>query len=130
MVGKVHAVDADAGYSVWLCNELSQATNSLWKIGLYNGVISTTSNLDEQESSSSQNLIVLVKDHGQPVLYAKATFSVSLTVNLLAVPMDTHQLGFKMNSRPLADHSNIYLTIAICLVPSLFLLVTIPYMAL
>ncbi|XP_061442505.1 protocadherin alpha-3-like isoform X3 [Rhineura floridana] len=130
VVGKIHALDADSGYNAWLRYELHEARSGLWRVGLYSGEISTTRPLDETESSNSQNLLIVVKDHGKPMLSATATFSVSLISSVQAVHTDTRLPSLGVSSGSLVDNSNIYLIIAICSVSSVFLLVVIVYMAL
>ncbi|XP_066480589.1 protocadherin alpha-5-like [Tiliqua scincoides] len=133
MVGKIHALDADSGYNAWLRYELHEATSSsLWRVGLHSGEISTTRTVDEAEGSSSQRLLVLVKDHGKPPLSATATLSVSLVTSSQALKTDARLPRTGDSSKPLVDNANIniYLIIAICSVSSLFVLVIILYVAL
>uniref|UniRef100_A0ABM5G9Y5 Protocadherin alpha-3-like isoform X10 n=1 Tax=Pogona vitticeps TaxID=103695 RepID=A0ABM5G9Y5_9SAUR len=129
VVGKVHAMDADSGYNAWLRYEIHEATSGPWRVGLYSGEISTTHALDDAEGGSSQNLLVLVKDHGNPPLSSTATLTVSLMVNSQAVQSDAYLSRTAGNPKPLMDPINLYLIIAICLVSSLFLLAAIVYMA-
>ncbi|XP_034959454.1 protocadherin alpha-5-like [Zootoca vivipara] len=130
-VGKIHALDADSGYNAWLCYELHEANNGPWRVGLYSGEISTTHALDEAVGSGgSQNILVLVKDHGKPVLSATATLSVSLVASTQAVQADAHLVRMGGSSKPQVDNVNVYLIIAICSVSSLFLLVIIVYISL
>ncbi|XP_053253396.1 protocadherin alpha-3-like isoform X2 [Podarcis raffonei] len=130
VVGKIRALDADSGYNAWLRYELHDAKSGHWRVGLYSGEISTTQALDETEGGSSQNLLIVVKDHGKPVLSATVTFSVSLISSAQALHTDTRLPMLGVNSGSLADNSNIYLIIAICSVSTLFLLAIIVYMAL
>ncbi|XP_060109593.1 protocadherin alpha-10-like isoform X8 [Heteronotia binoei] len=130
VVGKIHALDADSGYNAWLRYELYDATSSLWRVGLYSGEISTTRALEEAEGSNSQSLLVLVKDHGKPILSTTATFSVSLVASAQAAQSDTRLSRMGGSTKPLADTTNLYLIIAICSVSSLFLLVILLYVAL
>ncbi|KAL8194351.1 UNVERIFIED_CONTAM: Protocadherin alpha-5 [Gekko kuhli] len=130
VVGKIHALDADSGYNAWLRYELLDATRSPWRVGLYSGEISTTRTLEEAEGSNSESLLVLVKDHGKPVLSTTATFSVSLVASAQAAQSDARHSRTVGNSKPLADTANLYLIIAICSVSSLFLLVILVYVAL
>ncbi|XP_060109594.1 protocadherin alpha-5-like isoform X9 [Heteronotia binoei] len=130
VVGKIHALDADSGYNAWLRYELHDVSSSPWRVGLYSGEISTTRALEEAEGSSSQHLLVLVKDHGKPVLSTTATFSVSLVASAQAAQSDAHLSSIGRNAKPLADTANLYLIIAICSVSSLFLLVILVYVAL
>ncbi|XP_054840779.1 LOW QUALITY PROTEIN: protocadherin alpha-5-like [Eublepharis macularius] len=130
VVGKIHALDADSGYNAWLRYELHDAASGPWRVGLYSGEVSTTRALEEAEGGNSQSLLVLVKDHGKPVLSTSATFSVSLVASAQAAQSDAHLSGLGRNTKPLADNANLYLIIAICSVSSLFLLVILVYVAL
>ncbi|KAH0618099.1 hypothetical protein JD844_017083 [Phrynosoma platyrhinos] len=130
VVGKIHALDADSGYNAWLRYELHEATNGPWRVGLYSGEISTTRILDEAEGSSSQNILVLVKDHGKPAQSVTATFSVSLIASAQGPHPDSHLPRLGVSPGTSVNNSNIYLIIAICSVSSLFLLAIVVYMAL
>ncbi|XP_062986136.1 protocadherin alpha-8-like [Elgaria multicarinata webbii] len=131
MVGKIRALDADSGYNAWLRYELHEATSGPWQVGLYSGEISTTHVLNEMEGDgSSQNLLVLVKDHGKPIRSATATLSVSLVVTTQASHTDGHHSRVGGSPKPFAENTNVYLIVAICSVSSLFLLAIIVYMAL
>ncbi|XP_044278778.1 protocadherin alpha-3-like [Varanus komodoensis] len=127
VVGKVRALDADSGYNAWLRYEMDEAILGPWRVGLYSGEISTTRTLDGMEGSSSQRLLVLVKDHGKPALTSTATLSVSLLVNSLADDRDTHLSQTGGNPGPLVDSANVHLIIAICSVSGLFLLAVAVY---
>ncbi|XP_054841965.1 protocadherin alpha-2-like isoform X3 [Eublepharis macularius] len=130
VVGKIHALDADSGYNAWLRYELHDAAISPWRVGLYSGEVSTTRALEEAEGGNSQSLLVLVKDHGKPVMSTTATFSVSLVASAQAAQSDARLSGLGGNTKPLADNANLYLIIAICSVSSLFLLVILVYVVL
>nr|XP_060630156.1 protocadherin alpha-5-like isoform X3 [Anolis sagrei ordinatus] len=130
VVGKIHAMDADSGYNAWLRYELYERNSGPWRLGLYSGEISTTRVLDDTEGMISQQLLVVVKDHGKPQLSATATLSVSLVANAQNIKTDTRLSKVRENSKPLVDTVNIYLIIAICSVSSLFLLAIVLYVAL
>uniref|UniRef100_A0A8C6ESH9 Protocadherin alpha subfamily C, 2 n=1 Tax=Marmota marmota marmota TaxID=9994 RepID=A0A8C6ESH9_MARMA len=132
VVGKVRAVDADSGYNAWLSYELLPAAGgarSPFRVGLYTGEISTTRALDETDAPR-QRLLVLVKDHGEPVLMATATVLVSLVESgqapKAASPMFASSAG---QAESLVD-VNVYLIIAICAVSSLLVLTLLLYTAL
>ncbi|KAM5169143.1 protocadherin alpha-11 isoform 7-T7 [Callospermophilus lateralis] len=132
VVGKVRAVDADSGYNAWLSYELLPAAGgarSPFRVGLYTGEISTTRALDETDAPR-QRLLVLVKDHGEPVLMATATVLLSLVESgqapKAASPMFASSAG---QAEPLVD-VNVYLIIAICAVSSLLVLTLLLYTAL
>nr|XP_060630157.1 protocadherin alpha-5-like isoform X4 [Anolis sagrei ordinatus] len=131
VMGKIRALDADSGYNAWLRYELHEASNGPWRVGLYTGEISTTRSLDESGSSgSSQNFVVVVKDHGKPVLSATATVSVSLVASTQAIQADAHLLRTGGNRKDQVENVNVYLIIAICSVSSLFLLAIVVYIVL
>nr|XP_028594287.1 LOW QUALITY PROTEIN: protocadherin alpha-3-like [Podarcis muralis] len=131
IVGKIQALDADSGYNAWLRYEMHEGTSGPWRVGQYSGEISTTRVLDEGEvSGSSQNLLVLVKDHGKPMLSATATLSVTLVASTQLTRTDVHLPRTGGNPKPLVGSANIYLIIAICSVSSLFLLAIIIYIVL
>ncbi|KAL8194349.1 UNVERIFIED_CONTAM: hypothetical protein K2H54_015943 [Gekko kuhli] len=130
VVGKIRALDADSGYNAWLRYELHEANSGPWRVGLYSGEISTTRILNEVEGGSSQNLLVVVKDHGKPPLSATVTLSLSLVANTQAIKTDARLPRTGGNAKPLEDTANLYLIIAICSVSSLFLLVILVYVAL
>ncbi|XP_031221278.1 protocadherin alpha-9 isoform X3 [Mastomys coucha] len=131
VVSKVRAVDADSGYNAWLSYELhpTVGTRSPFRVGLYTGEISMTRALDEYDLSR-QRLLVLVKDHGEPMLIATATVLVSLVENG-QVPKASSQ-GLPNSSRREASlvDVNVYLIIAICAVSSLLVLTLLLYTAL
>ncbi|XP_066480587.1 protocadherin alpha-3-like [Tiliqua scincoides] len=131
VVGKIRALDSDSGYNAWLRYELHEATAGPWRVGLYSGEISTTRVMDEIDGSGSgQNLLVLVKDHGKPMLSVTATLSVSLVTSAQVTHTDAHLPRTGGSPKPSVDNVNVYLIIAICSVSSLFLLVIIVYVAL
>nr|XP_056718886.1 protocadherin alpha-5-like [Euleptes europaea] len=130
VVGKIHALDGDSGYNAWLRYELHDVSSGPWRVGLYSGEISTTRALEEAEGSNSQSLLVLVKDHGKPVLSTTATFSLSLVPSSQAAQSDARLSRTGGSIKPLADTTNLYLIIAICSVSSLFLLVILVYVVL
>ncbi|KAL8194353.1 UNVERIFIED_CONTAM: hypothetical protein K2H54_015978 [Gekko kuhli] len=130
VVGKIRALDADSGYNAWLHYELYDATSGPWQVGRFSGEISIMRSLEEAEGSDIQSLLILVKDHGKPVLSTTATFSVSLVASTQAAQSDARLSRIGGRTKPLADTANLYLIIAICSVSSLFLLVILVYVAL
>ncbi|XP_042300443.1 protocadherin alpha-3-like, partial [Sceloporus undulatus] len=130
IVAKIRALDADSGYNAWLHYELLEATGGLWQVGAYSGEITTTHALRDMEGDSSiQTVLVLVKDHGKPVLSATATLSVSLMANAQAMHTDGLHFRAGRSPQPVPARTNVYLIIAICSVSSLFLLAVIVYVA-
>ncbi|EHB10479.1 Protocadherin alpha-6, partial [Heterocephalus glaber] len=132
VVTKVRVVDADSGYNAWLSFELQPeegGARSPFRVGLYTGEISTTRALDEADAPR-QRLLVLVKDHGEPILTATATILVSL-VESSQVPKSSSRVlvGVVGPEVTLVD-VNVYLIIAICAVSSLLVLFLLLYVAL
>ncbi|XP_057644558.1 protocadherin alpha-3 isoform X9 [Chionomys nivalis] len=132
VVTKVRAVDADSGYNAWLSYELQTATGSgrlPFRVGLYTGEISTTRVLDETDAPK-QRLLVLVKDHGEPVLTATATLLVSLVESGHMANAPSRALVNSAGREASLVDVNVYLIIAICAVSSLLVLTLLLYTAL
>uniref|UniRef100_A0A2K6GEY5 Protocadherin alpha 13 n=1 Tax=Propithecus coquereli TaxID=379532 RepID=A0A2K6GEY5_PROCO len=132
VVAKVRAVDADSGYNAWLSYELQPAAGSarsLFRVGLYNGEISTTRALEETDVQR-QRLLVLVKDHGEPALTATATVLVSLVESNQAPKASSRALASSVGPEAALVDVNVYLIIAICAVSSLLVLTLLLYTAL
>ncbi|XP_068963522.1 protocadherin alpha-5-like [Petaurus breviceps papuanus] len=136
VVAKIRAVDADSGYNAWLSYELMQETGvgrNPFRVGLYTGEISTTRALEDSDASR-QTLLILVKDHGKPVLSATATVSLSLVENGQAFKTSSSASGVfgkaGMGKETALMDVNVYLIIAICSVSSLLVLSLLLYVAL
>ncbi|XP_076410812.1 protocadherin alpha-4 [Peromyscus maniculatus bairdii] len=132
VVAKVRAVDADSGYNAWLSYELQSSAGSSrspFRVGLYTGEISTTRALDEADSLR-QNLLVLVKDHGDPAMTVTATVLVSLVENGQVPKAPSRVSTSVINSEASLVDVNVYLIIAICAVSSLLVLTLLLYTAL
>uniref|UniRef100_A0A8D2JPQ1 Protocadherin alpha subfamily C, 2 n=1 Tax=Sciurus vulgaris TaxID=55149 RepID=A0A8D2JPQ1_SCIVU len=131
VVAKVRAVDADSGYNAWLSYELQLVAGgprSPFRVGLYTGEISTTRALDESDAPH-HNLLVLVKDHGEPALTATTTVLLSLVESGQAPKASSTALaGVTGRAAALVD-VNVYLIIAICAVSSLLVLTLLLYTA-
>ncbi|XP_062416616.1 protocadherin beta-15-like [Pungitius pungitius] len=86
LVSKVIAVDADSGQNAWLSYHLVKSTDpGLFTIGLHSGEIRTQRDISESDSMK-QNLIVSVKDNGQPSLSATCSMYLLISDNLAEVP--------------------------------------------
>ncbi|XP_064837379.1 protocadherin gamma-A11-like [Oncorhynchus masou masou] len=69
LVSKVIAVDADSGQNAWLSYLIVKSTDpGLFTIGLHSGEIRAQRDIAESDSME-QNLVISVKDNGQPSLY-------------------------------------------------------------
>ncbi|XP_053423490.1 protocadherin alpha-7 isoform X4 [Nycticebus coucang] len=131
VVAKVRAVDADSGYNAWLSYELQPVAGmrSLFRVGLYTGEISTTRAPDEADTLR-QHLLVLVKDHGEPVLTTTATVLVSLVESSQVAKASSRALEGNAVPDPSLMDVNAYLIVAICAVSSLLVLTLFLYTAL
>ncbi len=86
LVSKVIAVDADSGQNAWLSYHIIKATDpGLFTIGVHSGEIRTQRDISESDSMK-QNLIVSVRDHGQPSLSATCALYLLISDNLAEVP--------------------------------------------
>ncbi|KAM8910670.1 protocadherin gamma-A11-like isoform 39-T39 [Spinachia spinachia] len=86
VVSKVIAVDADSGQNAWLSYHIVKSTDpGLFTIGLHSGEIRTQRDISESDIMK-QNLIVSVKDNGQPSLSATCSMYLLISDNLAEVP--------------------------------------------
>ncbi|CAF93464.1 unnamed protein product, partial [Tetraodon nigroviridis] len=82
LVSKVIAVDADSGQNAWLSYHIVQSSDpGLFTIGVHSGEIRTQRDISESDSMK-QNLIVAVKDNGQPSLSATCSMYLLISDNL------------------------------------------------
>ncbi|NWX47476.1 PCDGK protein, partial [Steatornis caripensis] len=117
MVTKVVAVDADAGYNAWISYALLQATDpSLFSVGLHSGEIFTARQLQEDDAPQ-HTLVILLKDHGEPVLSASATVSISVAEMAKEVLTDLTDVAPANDPR---RHVTFYLILAVILVSAAF----------
>ncbi|XP_073677177.1 protocadherin gamma-A4-like isoform X38 [Garra rufa] len=116
LVSKVIAVDADSGQNAWLSYHIIKATDpGLFTIGVHSGEIRTQRDISESDSMK-QNLIVSVKDNGQPSLSATCALYLLISDNLAEVP--------ELKDMPRDESSSkltFYLIIALVSVSTFFL---------
>ncbi|KAM4585678.1 uncharacterized protein V3H82_004654 [Fundulus diaphanus] len=116
LVSKVIAVDADSGQNAWLSYHIVKATDpGLFIIGLHSGEIRTQRDISESDSMK-QNLIVAVKDNGQPSLSATCAMYLLISDNLAEVP-ELKDLSYDEKNSKLTS----YLIIALVSVSTFFL---------
>uniref|UniRef100_A0A673W2K6 Cadherin domain-containing protein n=1 Tax=Salmo trutta TaxID=8032 RepID=A0A673W2K6_SALTR len=116
LVSKVIAVDADSGQNAWLSYHIVKSTDpGLFTIGLHSGEIRTQRDISESDNIK-QNLIVLVKDNGQPSLSATCTMYLVISDNLAEVP-ELKDVSYDENNSKLTS----YLIIALVSVSTFFL---------
>ncbi|NXV11165.1 PCDGK protein, partial [Cepphus grylle] len=117
MVTKVVAVDADAGYNAWISYTLLQATDpNLFSVGLHSGEIFTARQLREDDTLQ-HTLVILLKDHGEPVLSSSATVSISVAEMVKEVLTDLTDVAPANDPR---KHVTFYLILAVILVSAAF----------
>ncbi|XP_030594774.1 protocadherin gamma-A12-like isoform X40 [Archocentrus centrarchus] len=116
LVSKVIAVDADSGQNAWLSYHIVKSTDpGLFTIGLHSGEIRTQRDISESDSMK-QNLIVSVKDNGQPSLSATCSMYLLISDNLAEVP-ELKDISYDEKNSKLTS----YLVIALVSVSTFFL---------
>ncbi|XP_078145410.1 protocadherin gamma-A11-like [Centroberyx gerrardi] len=116
LVSKVIAVDADSGQNAWLSYHIVKSTDpGLFTIGLHSGEIRTQRDISESDSMK-QNLIVAVKDNGQPSLSATCAMYLLISDNLAEVP-ELKDMSYDESNSKLTS----YLIIALVSVSTFFL---------
>ncbi|KAF7649480.1 hypothetical protein LDENG_00140850 [Lucifuga dentata] len=116
LVSKVIAVDSDSGQNAWLTYHIIKSTDpGLFSIGLHSGEIRTQRDISESDSMK-QNLIVAVKDNGQPSLSVTCTMYLLISDNLAEVP-ELKDISYDENNSKLTS----YLIIALVSVSTFFL---------
>ncbi|XP_067455374.1 protocadherin gamma-A11-like isoform X43 [Thunnus thynnus] len=116
LVSKVIAVDTDSGQNAWLSYHIVKSTDpGLFSIGLHSGEIRTQRDISESDSMK-QNLIVAVKDNGQPSLSATCSMYLLISDNLAEVP-ELKDISYDEKNSKLTS----YLIIALVSVSTFFL---------
>ncbi|XP_030001929.1 protocadherin beta-15-like [Sphaeramia orbicularis] len=116
LVSKVIAVDADSGQNAWLSYQIVKSTDpGLFTIGLHSGEIRTQRDISESDNMK-QNLIVSVKDNGQPPLSATCAMYLLISDNLAEVP-ELKDISYEEKNSKLTS----YLIIALVSVSTIFL---------
>ncbi|XP_070819261.1 protocadherin gamma-A11-like isoform X33 [Chaetodon trifascialis] len=116
LVSKVIAVDADSGQNAWLSYHIVKSTDpGLFTIGVHSGEIRTQRDISESDSMK-QNLIVSVKDNGQPSLSATCSMYLLISDNLAEVP-ELKDISYDEKNSKLTS----YLIIALVSVSTFFL---------
>uniref|UniRef100_A0A4W4ES60 Cadherin domain-containing protein n=1 Tax=Electrophorus electricus TaxID=8005 RepID=A0A4W4ES60_ELEEL len=116
LVSKVIAVDADSGQNAWLSYQIVTSTDpGLFTIGLHSGEIRALRDITESDSMK-QNLIISVKDNGQPPLSATCSVYLLISDNLAEVP-ELKDMTYEESNSKLTS----YLIIALVSVSTFFL---------
>ncbi|NXD18202.1 PCDGK protein, partial [Nothocercus nigrocapillus] len=117
MVTKVVAVDPDVGYNAWISYTLLQATDpSLFSVGLHSGEVFTARQLREDEAPH-HTLVILLKDHGEPVLSSSVTVTISVDEMVKEALIDLTDVAPAHDPR---KHVTFYLILAVILVSAAF----------
>nr|XP_046175117.1 protocadherin beta-16-like isoform X30 [Oncorhynchus gorbuscha] len=86
LVSKVIAVDADSGQNAWLSYHIVKSADpGLFTVGLHSGEIRAQRDISESDSMK-QNLVISVKDNGQPSLSTTCDVYLLISDNLAEVP--------------------------------------------
>ncbi|XP_053179598.1 protocadherin gamma-A4-like [Scomber japonicus] len=116
LVSKVIAVDADSGQNAWLSYHIVKSTDpGLFSIGVHSGEIRTQRDISESDNMK-QNLIVSVKDNGQPSLSVTCSMYLLISDNLAEVP-ELKDISYDEKNSKLTS----YLIIALVSVSTFFL---------
>ncbi len=116
LVSKVIAVDADSGQNAWLSYQIIKSPEpGLFSIGLHSGEIKTQRDISESDNMK-QNLVISVKDNGQPSLSTTCAVNLLISDNLSEVP-ELKDMTYEDNSSKLTS----YLIIALVSVSTFFL---------
>ncbi|XP_072515584.1 protocadherin gamma-A11-like isoform X50 [Salminus brasiliensis] len=116
LVSKVIAVDADSGQNAWLSYHIIKSIDpGLFTIGLHSGEIRAQRDITESDSMK-QNLVISVKDNGQPPLSATCSVYLLISDNLAEVP-ELKDMTYEESNSKLTS----YLIIALVSVSTFFL---------
>ncbi|XP_064209178.1 protocadherin beta-16-like isoform X4 [Anguilla rostrata] len=116
LVSKVIAVDADSGQNAWLSYQIVKSTDpGLFTIGVHSGEIRVQRDISESDAMK-QNLVISVKDNGQPSLSATCAVYLLISDNLAEVPQ-LKDMSYEENNSKLT----FYLIIALVSVSTFFL---------
>ncbi|XP_030621291.1 protocadherin beta-15-like [Chanos chanos] len=116
VVSKVVAVDADSGQNAWLSYHIVKASDAgLFTIGVHSGEIRTQRDISESDNMR-HNLVVSVRDNGQPSLTATCTMYLLIADNLAEVP-ELKDISYDKHSSRVTT----YLIIALVSVSTFFL---------
>ena len=116
LVSKVIAVDGDSGQNAWLSYHIIKSTDpGLFKIDLHSGELRTQRDISDSDNMK-QNIIVAVKDNGQPSLSATCSMFLLISDNLAEVP-ELKDMAYEDSSSKLTS----YLIIALVSVSTFFL---------
>ncbi|XP_046903056.1 protocadherin gamma-A11-like [Hypomesus transpacificus] len=116
LVSKVIAVDADSGQNAWLSYQIVKSTDpGLFTIGLHSGEIRAQRDISDSDGMK-QNLVISVKDNGQPSMSTTCAVYLLISDNLAEVP-ELKDMSYEGKDSKLTS----YLIIALVSVSTFFL---------
>ncbi|XP_046901950.1 protocadherin gamma-A11-like isoform X19 [Hypomesus transpacificus] len=116
LVSKVIAVDADSGQNAWLSYQIVKSTDpGLFTIGLHSGEIRAQRDISDSDGMK-QNLVISVKDNGQPSMSTTCSVYLLISDNLAEVP-ELKDMSYEGKDSKLTS----YLIIALVSVSTFFL---------
>ncbi|XP_067112830.1 protocadherin gamma-A11-like [Osmerus mordax] len=116
LVSKVIAVDADSGQNAWLSYQVMKSTDpGLFTIGLHSGEIRAQRDISDSDGMK-QNLVISVKDNGQPSMSTTCAVYLLISDNLAEVP-ELKDMSYEGKDSKLTS----YLIIALVSVSTFFL---------
>ncbi|XP_062342270.1 protocadherin beta-16-like [Osmerus eperlanus] len=116
LVSKVIAVDADSGQNAWLSYQIVKSTDpGLFTIGLHSGEIRVQRDISDSDGMK-QNLVISVKDNGQPSMSTTCAVYLLISDNLAEVP-ELKDMSYEGKDSKLTS----YLIIALVSVSTFFL---------
>ncbi|XP_069510297.1 protocadherin alpha-C2-like isoform X4 [Ambystoma mexicanum] len=120
LVTKVIAIDADAGQNAWLFYYIAQASDPhLFRMELHTGQIRTTRRVAD-DSVTTHNLTLLVRDNGTPALTSTAAITVAVVDRVSRILPDTRR---HVKSAPKSSSEvTLYLIVALSAISFIFLL--------
>ncbi|XP_072368875.1 protocadherin-10-like [Scyliorhinus torazame] len=122
LVTKIIATDADSGQNARLLYQVLKATEpSLLIVGHHSGEIRTARGILEQDSTT-QSLVILVKDNGQPSLSSTATIHFSILGNVTEIFSESSNL---VTNPEYVSDINLYLIVILGSTSFIFLIIII-----
>ncbi|XP_075715472.1 protocadherin alpha-8-like [Rhinoderma darwinii] len=124
LVTKVSATDLDSGYNALMSYHFKDLTGKApFVISQQTGEISLKRQIIESDNDEYR-LVVVARDHGEPVMTAITQVYVSLVEAGEEINFD-HQ-DYKKDADDFSD-ANVYLVVAICVISSIFLITLIVF---
>ncbi|XP_032885703.1 protocadherin gamma-C5-like [Amblyraja radiata] len=122
LVAKIMATDADSGQNARLFYQMVKSTDpTLFNVGQNSGEIRTARNI-LQSDTTTQTLVILVKDNGQPSLSSAVTMNIRVLENSTEAMSESSALV--KDPRFFTD-PNVYLIVSFSCTSAVFLLIIV-----